>query len=78
MLTSIGLKPEIKDKIKKFIGLGTLVGVSNLTDHGVVNFLSEYHILSILKLFGFKALYIVPNWMSILIGCLLYNFELAL
>lgn len=44
-----------------------------LHDHSLIKIMDKIRLCEFLKLIGFKSLLIIPNWMSKLIGILIYN-----
>lgn len=68
----LGIHPKLKYKIKRFIALGPVVGVKHIKTHPLFQICSAVGLVSMVKILGFRAV-IIPEWMSKLIGVLIYN-----
>lgn len=74
-LTALDVHPDLQNKIKCFVGLGALITLKNLDDHLLIKVVNFFRVPEIAQFLGFKSLLILPQWMSKLVGLLVYNFD---
>lgn len=74
--TAMDVHPELESKIKCFIGLGPVLSLKHSRDNFWIKLIAKLRIAEILKRLGFKSIFLVPQWMSRLLGILFYNCDI--
>jgi hypothetical protein len=77
-LLGLGLHSNLQHKIASFIGLGTVISLSHVNSHTILNALSKLFLLELYKSIGFKKILVLPKVLSRAVGVLLYNSTLHL
>ena len=58
-----------------FFGMGTVISLENLKDHGLLKCLSRFYLVELLEKLGFEAILTTPKWMKHKLGVLIHHFE---
>jgi pimeloyl-ACP methyl ester carboxylesterase len=77
-LLAVGEQPALREKVAAFVGLGTIVSLSGVTENKPMNLLARIYFFELLQFMGFSKLLLISRWMSQAIGVTMYNSGLHL